>query len=167
MTRKRSRGPLFAVLLGLLPLPAMADSGATVLYLDRTVAIAETLPDPTDLWVSPADLTRVNDFVLKPEGACLGELCIPVQQDGDNEIVITRGDRQWFSLTGFARKVDQAWVADYDQKVFSFAPVPATRAAFLDSGLAPDFVLPDRQGNPIRLSDFRGKKVLVVTWASW
>ncbi|MCZ6597977.1 MAG: redoxin domain-containing protein [Planctomycetota bacterium] len=33
--------------------------------------------------------------------------------------------------------------------------------------LAPDFALPDRHGNLVRLSDFRGKKVLLYTWASW
>jgi peroxiredoxin len=33
--------------------------------------------------------------------------------------------------------------------------------------MAPDFAVPDRRGNPVRLSGFRGKKVLVVTWASW
>ena len=32
---------------------------------------------------------------------------------------------------------------------------------------APDFELKDRDGNVVRLSDFRGKKVLLVTWASW
>ncbi len=32
--------------------------------------------------------------------------------------------------------------------------------------MAPDFALEDREGNVVRLSDFRGKKVLIVTWAS-
>ncbi len=30
-----------------------------------------------------------------------------------------------------------------------------------------DFSLPDLQQNPIRLSDFRGKTVLINSWASW
>ena len=33
--------------------------------------------------------------------------------------------------------------------------------------MAPDFALPDREGKLVRLSDFKGKKVLIVTWASW
>jgi len=33
--------------------------------------------------------------------------------------------------------------------------------------LAPDFTLPDLDGKPVRLSDFRGKKTLVYMWASW
>ena len=32
---------------------------------------------------------------------------------------------------------------------------------------APDFEVKDRQGNVVRMSDFRGKKALVVTWSSW
>jgi hypothetical protein len=58
-------------------------------------------------------------------------------------------------------------VADPEQRVWSFAPVPATRPSFVDQAYAPDFALPDRQGKMVRLSDFRGKKVLLVTWASW
>ena len=33
--------------------------------------------------------------------------------------------------------------------------------------LAPDFSLPDINGQPHRLSDYRGKKVFLATWASW
>ena len=40
----------------------------------------------------------------------------------------------------------------------------AERAAGL---LAPDFVLPELDGKPRRLSDFRGKKTLLYLWASW
>jgi peroxiredoxin len=32
---------------------------------------------------------------------------------------------------------------------------------------APDFVLNDLAGKPVRLSDFRGKTVVLVFWASW
>ena len=32
---------------------------------------------------------------------------------------------------------------------------------------APDFELKDQHGKRVRLSQFRGKKVLLVTWASW
>ena len=33
--------------------------------------------------------------------------------------------------------------------------------------IAPDFAVPDRKGRVVHLSDFRGRKVFVVTWASW
>jgi hypothetical protein len=37
----------------------------------------------------------------------------------------------------------------------------------LSSLQAPDFTLPDLNGKPHHLSDFHGKKILLVTWASW
>jgi hypothetical protein len=41
------------------------------------------------------------------------------------------------------------------------------RSTALASLEAPDFALPDPSGRVHRLSDHRGKKVLLVTWASW
>ena len=41
------------------------------------------------------------------------------------------------------------------------------RARALQSLQAPDFTLPDLDGRMHTLSEHRGRKVLLVTWASW
>ena len=146
---------------------AAAESAATALYLDRTTELERVLDDPTDLWVSPQDLERLNDFVLKPEGACLDDICIPVRQDRDSSIFVHRQGEAWVNVTELANRLQQGWAHDPENRVWSFGPVPATRSAFLADAVAPEFVLPDRDGNLVRLSDFRGKKVLLVSWASW
>lgn len=155
------------VVLGLIagtPASGLDDPDATVLYLDRTVEIETTLADPTDLWIPASELPRVNDFVLKPEGACLDDLCIPVAGDA---LVVEREGERWFSLTGFAEKIGQSVVADGERSVWSFGTIPAVHAPFRERGVAPDFVLENRAGEEVRLSDFRGHKVLLLTWASW
>ena len=139
----------------------------TVLYDDRVVELTRTLADPNDLWVVPRDLPRVNGFELKPEGACLDELCVPVLQDRDSEMFVRRSGQAWFNVTELAGKLEQAYVANHDDGVWSFGEIPVTRGAFLNSAIAPDFSLPNREGTLVRLSDFRGKKVLILTWASW
>ncbi len=164
-----SVGMLLAVCLSTSPLSAQGvdESEKIALYLDRVVALERTLADPTDLWVTKADLERVNDFVLKPEGACLGSLCIPVAGDSRETLLVERGGESWLNLTGFARKVGQEFVAESDPAVWSFGPIPAVRSALTKTAIAPDFALENRDGETVRLSDHRGKKVLILTWASW
>ena len=139
----------------------------TVLFADRQVQLESALEDPNDLWVKAADLPRVNGFGLKPQGACREELCIPVKQEGEGALVVKRGGETRFNLTAFARKLGQAFVHDAETRVWSFGEIPVLRASFLDGGIAPDFALPDHKGRTVRLSDFRGKKVLLLAWASW
>ncbi len=147
---------------------ASAQAGpATVLYNDQVTTVGNVLPDPNDLWVSPEELTRVNGFVLKPEGACLDDICIPIKQTEDSELFVTRAGKKWINLTRLARKLQQAFVVDRETNTWSFGEVPSTRTGFLKSAQAPDFSLADRSGKTVRLSDFRGKKVMIVTWASW
>ena len=157
---------LAALALFLAPVAAAAQA-VTVLYDGRVVVVEKTLADPNDLWIVPADLPRVNGFELKPEGACLDELCVPVLQDRDSELLVIRSGQKWFNVTELARSLQQPFVADHEQRVWSLGEIPVTRTRFLSAAVAPDFALPDRQGTLVRLSDFRGKKVLLVTWASW
>jgi hypothetical protein len=134
----------------------------TVLYDDRIVSLDRVRSGPknaSELWVRKADLPRINGFELKPQGACRDDLCIPVPR------TMTEGD--YFNLSAFAGRTGQALVAEPAARVWSFGEMPALRGAFLESRIAPDVAVPDRTGRTVRLSSFRGKKVLVVTWASW
>jgi hypothetical protein len=130
---------------------------ATVLYGDKAVPLEAVRPDPKDLWVRANDLKSINGFELKPQGACREDICIPIDKK------LRQG--AFFNLSGFAQKVHQPVVTD--SGVWSFGDIPLLRSAFVESRIAPDFSVPDRKGRPVHLSDFRGKKVLIVTWASW
>jgi hypothetical protein len=148
--------------------PAIANAsapkpaGATVLFDDRATPLTTIRKDPNDrssLWIRKRDLPRVNGFEVKPQGACRADVCIPIPK------AMLHAD--WFDLTAFAKKVDQTVVSDAEARVWSFGEIQALRGSFLTSREAPDVAIPDRRGRTVKLSTFRGKKVLLVTWASW
>jgi len=136
---------------------APSKTPATVLYGDHTIKLDDTRPEGANLWVRSTDLPRINDFEVKPQGACRADVCIPLSKDLKNG--------EWFNLTGFAHKVGESVVAD--SGVWSLGEIPVVRGTYYSSRMAPDFAVQDRTGRVVHLSDFRGKKVLIVTWASW
>jgi len=156
-----------AALMAAAVLCCATAEATTVIHAGNTVQLTKTLPDANDLWVTAEDLPKINGFVLKPEGACRDEICIPVRQEEDSDLIVKRSGQKWLSLTQFARNLQQAYARDTETDTWSFAEIPLTRDSFLGAAMAPDFALTDRKGKTVRLSDFRGKKVMVVTWASW
>ena len=56
---------------------------------------------------------------------------------------------------------------DREERAAYLGVPAAARAAALASLQAPDFTLPDLSGRPHSLSAQRGKKVLLVAYASW
>ena len=139
------------------------DPGATtILYQGRTIQLTETGPGD-GLLIRPEDLSVINGFELKPEGACYEAMCIPI---GDN-LLIERGGETWFDLAAFADLLEQPYVADLEERIWSFAEIPAKRESMMIDAMAPDIELTDRSGNVVRLADLKGKKALIVTWSSW
>lgn len=151
-----------------IPVAGIAAAGSsTVLYQDEAISVEKSLADPNDLWIPTSDLTRVNGFELKPEGACLDDICVPVKRSSDSTLLITRSGKDWFNVTELARKIKQPYAVDHDLNVWSFGAIPAIRSRFVNQHIAPEFTLLDRQGKPVSLSQFKDMKVLLLTWASW
>ena len=72
-----------------------------------------------------------------------------------------------FDLGEVAAALDRPLALDADARAAYLGASAGERAQTLGSLLAPDFTLPDLAGRPHTLSSYRGKKVLLIAWASW
>jgi hypothetical protein len=169
-----SCGILLLALLAVLP-AAGKDIRATVVYDDVATEINPAQIQIEDasgqLWITTADLTRATRFEVKPQGVCRDELCFPLPKARQQEFLRKDpGDKNagktWFNLTAFAALVHQSVAHDAGQSMWYFG-LRSDQQQRLASLRAPDFTLPDMNGKTHSLSDFHGKKVFLVTWASW
>jgi len=92
---------------------------------------------------------------------CSEAMCIPVA----DETALVGPDG--IDLEGFARTLDRALAVDVDERVAFLGGSARERAQALASQHAPDFTLPDLDGQPHSLGQHRGRKILLVAWASW
>src|SRR5262245_12865911 len=115
---------------------------------------------------STAELTRATRFEVKPQGVCREELCFALPKTRHADFLRKQSGREWFNLTAFAELVRQPVARDAATATWYFG-LRSDQRQTLASLRAPDFSLPDMEGKLHSLSDFHGKKVLLVTWASW
>jgi hypothetical protein len=123
-------------------------------------AVAATTGD-NRVRLSPEALREHLGWELKPQGLCKGDRCVPI--GGSADLVSDAG----VDLAGFARLFSRPLALDVEEGVACLGASAAERAAQLASLQAPDFTLPDLNGQLHSLSDYRGKKVLLVAYASW
>jgi hypothetical protein len=123
------RGPAYV--------PARAGTGGRV--------IVDRLDRP------PAGLDQRTGWEVKPEGACRGDVCVPLASP--------------FDLRDLARRLGMELVHDEQHGVWALGPESGGRA--LHTAELPDIVLPDRNGEDFSLRSLRGTKVCMIAWASW
>ena len=128
---------------------------ATVLTETGTHAV----PTQGGLLLSPQDTEHVTGWTLKPEGMCQAELCVPLPA------AMRQGDR--IDAAAFWRHLGNPVASDRAGETWVLGTGPDQRNQALAGLQAPDFALPDLNGRIHRLSDYRGQKVFLTTWASW
>lgn len=133
------------------------------LLTDRGIRAVDARVDGERLWVDGAALEAATGWTVKPQGLCRDEACIPLPPGRQGEFV--QGGR--VDAASVWRHLDQPIVHDDAREIWVLGEGADERAAALASLVAPDFTLPDVSGRPHSLSDYRGKKVFLVSWASW
>ena len=115
------------------------------------------------LWLPAREAEAATGWAAKPQGLCKGEVCVPLPAGREEELV--RDAR--VNVAALWRHLGQPVVRSERGHAWVLAESARDRAAALRSLEAPDFTLPDVSGRMHSLRDYRGKKVLLVTWASW
>jgi len=113
----------------------------------------------TSLETDSAAFGAETGWAVKEEGACRGDVCVPLPPEaraGDDRI----------RLDVVAARLGAPLVHDEQRGVWSLDPSTLGGHA-LATAEAPELELPDVDGNVFKLSSLRGQKVLLVAWASW
>lgn len=101
------------------------------------------------------EFATATGWEIKPEGACKGEVCVPLGGAGET-----------FDAAAVAERLRMGVVHDADANLWALGPESLGGRA-LASVDAPELVLPDIDGNEFRLSSLRGQKVVLVSWAPY
>jgi hypothetical protein len=109
--------------------------------------------------IPAADVERALGWKLAPEGLCRGDVCVPVRAD------LAAGGG--LDLEVLAETLGLPLALDREERAAALGTGAAQRRRALASLEAPDFELPDLSGRLHRLSDQRGRKVLLIAYASW
>lgn len=136
---------------------------ATVLHEQSETACPTARVEGEDLWINAQDSKVATGWSMKPEGLCRGDLCVPVPPSSSAGYVMD----DTINIAAFWRRMGRPIVHDAAGDVWVLGTSTAERRASLRSLEAPDFALPDLNGKTRTLSEQRGKKVLLVAWASW
>jgi hypothetical protein len=97
-------------------------------------------------------LAARTGWEVKPEGACKGDMCVPLPEGPLDARVLSE-------------RLGMPLVADERHGLYALGPESGARA--LASAQMPDLELPDRHGRPFSLRSLRGTRVVMVAWASW
>jgi hypothetical protein len=142
----------------------MTDSRFTMIENGRSHEIAASTDSKADdsiLRLATDPLLEALGWTQESEGICQGDVCIPIANRPD---LITE---QGVDLLAFGEVLGRPVAIDRAESVASFGAETSAHGRALATGVAPDFTLPDLSGKEYSLSSFKGKKVLLIAYASW
>lgn len=117
--------------------------------------------DEASILVPEAELPTATGWVLKPQGLCRDDVCVPVRARGD------LGPDGLIDVVALGAAIRRPVAVEPSHGLVVLGTAAAEAADRLRSLQAPEFTLPDLDGDPVSLRDFAGKKRLLVAFASW
>jgi hypothetical protein len=138
----------------------MTDATFTVLDEGKPATVPARVSGDTVRLTREA-LERATGWTLKPEGLCRGALCVPVRPGATLE------SADGVDLAAVAAALGRPLALDPAERAAYLGVGASDRARALAALEAPDFTLPDLDGRLHSLREHRGKKILLVAYASW
>jgi hypothetical protein len=117
--------------------------------------------DGNTVRVPASDVRDALGWKLEPRGLCRDTACIPVPSDPS--FATAAG----IDLAKLAAVLGRPLAVDGGERVAALAAAASDRGARLAALDAPDFRLPDLHGRVHSLAEHRGKKALLIAYASW
>lgn len=112
----------------------------------------------TSLRVPVDEFTALTGWEAKPEGMCRGEVCVPAPGALDGATV---------NVDIAAAKLGMPVVHDPDHGVWALGVATATGRALASARAVFPSSLVDAAGRAFDFASLRGRRMIMVAWASW
>jgi len=106
--------------------------------------------------IPPKRFEAGTGWTIKPEGACKGDVCIPLHPQPGSQV----------DAAELAERMGLPVVRADGKDLWAIGPESVGGRA-LTTAEAPDLRLPDLAGNEFALSSLRGQKIVVYAWAPY
>ena len=142
----------------------MGASTATIVAGDLVTRVAAAGSDGT-IVLSSEELARSTGWELRAEGLCRGDVCVPVH---DTEALVVDDGLDLRAVTEALHQPLALEPAAPEGPAVAVLGEPSSALGDqMESLLAPAFTLPSLDGDPVSLSDFAGRKKMLLAWSSW
>jgi hypothetical protein len=108
--------------------------------------------------LTPEELRDATGWEVRPEGACRGTQCVPLAG-------LTVGPDGTLDVRAFASQMAMPVAEDRAHGLVALGPPVGGHV--LEDAQLPEIVLPGFDGVPFDVGVLRGRKVLLLAWASW
>jgi hypothetical protein len=105
--------------------------------------------------VQPEEFAQRTGWIIKPEGACKGEVCVSLPSVSGPALDVTM----------LAERLHMPLVRDEAHGLWCLGPESGGKV--LATARAPELRLREWRGAAFNLHSLRGTKVLLLAWASW
>jgi hypothetical protein len=111
------------------------------------------------LELTAEEFEQITGWEIKPEGACKAEVCVPLPP-------LERDAAGRVDVAVVAERLGMPIAHDEAHGVWALGPRSGDRRV-LESTRMPDLVLSDFDGGAFDVASLRGRKVVLIAWASW